>query len=133
LGKESGSLQKQVVLAAEPSLQPQWGMFFLFFFFLVFFWFGFRDRVSLCSPGYPGTHFVDQADLELRNLPASASQVLGLKACATTARPQCIILKLKNVANSSSHIGIKSAPVRQLSRQKAPATQTWNLILTTGH
>jgi hypothetical protein len=36
------------------------------------------------SPGCPGTHFVDQAGLELRNLPASASQVLGLKACATT-------------------------------------------------
>jgi hypothetical protein len=36
------------------------------------------------SPGCPGTHFVDQAGLELRNLPASASQVLGLKACTTT-------------------------------------------------
>ncbi|GAB1300036.1 DNA-dependent protein kinase catalytic subunit [Apodemus speciosus] len=35
--------------------------------------------VSLCSSGYPGTHFVDQAGLELRNLPASASQVLGLQ------------------------------------------------------
>ena len=45
----------------------------------------FRDRVSLCNPGCPGTHFVDQAGLELRNSPASASQVLGLKACATTA------------------------------------------------
>ena len=44
----------------------------------------FGDRVSLYSPGCPGTHFVDQAGLELRNLPASASQVLGLKACATT-------------------------------------------------
>jgi hypothetical protein len=43
-----------------------------------------RDRVSLCSPGCPGTHFVDQAGLKLRNPPASASQVLGLKACATT-------------------------------------------------
>jgi hypothetical protein len=53
--------------------------FFFFFFFLVF-----RDRVSLYSPGCPGTHFVDQAGLELRNPPASASQVLGLKACATT-------------------------------------------------
>jgi hypothetical protein len=42
------------------------------------------DRVSLCSPGCPGTHFVDQAGLELRNPPASASQVLGLKACTTT-------------------------------------------------
>jgi hypothetical protein len=45
---------------------------------------GGRDRVSLCSPGCPGTHFVDQAGLELRNPPASASRVLGLKACATT-------------------------------------------------
>jgi hypothetical protein len=48
-----------------------------------FLFFVFRDRVSLCSPGCPGTHFVDQAGLELRNPPASAS-VLGLKACATT-------------------------------------------------
>ncbi|GAB1300048.1 Mitogen-activated protein kinase 1 [Apodemus speciosus] len=36
--------------------------------------------VSLCSPGCPGTHFVDQAGLELRNPPSSASQMLGLKA-----------------------------------------------------
>jgi hypothetical protein len=37
-------------------------------------WFGlvYRDRVSLCSPGCPGTHSVDQAGLELRNPPASA-------------------------------------------------------------
>jgi hypothetical protein len=46
----------------------------------------FGDRVSLCSPGCPGTHSVDQAGLELRNLPASASQVLELKACATTTQ-----------------------------------------------
>jgi hypothetical protein len=51
---------------------------------LFFFFFFFRDRVSLCIPGCPGTHFVDQAGLELRNLPAPASRVLGLKACATT-------------------------------------------------
>jgi hypothetical protein len=44
----------------------------------------FRDRVSLYSSDCPGTHFVDQAGLELRNPPASASQVLGLKVCATT-------------------------------------------------
>jgi hypothetical protein len=48
--------------------------------------FVFRDRVSLCSPGCPGTHSVDQAGLELRDPPASASQVLGLKVCATTAQ-----------------------------------------------
>jgi hypothetical protein len=54
---------------------------FFFFFFLAF-----PDRVSLCRPGCPRTHFVDQAGLELRNLPASASRVLGLKVCSTTAQ-----------------------------------------------
>jgi hypothetical protein len=57
--------------------------FFFFFVCLFVLFLFFRDRVSLCSPGCPGTHSVDQAGLELRNLPASASQVLGLKACAT--------------------------------------------------
>jgi hypothetical protein len=61
--------------------------FFIFFIFLVF-----RDRVSLYSPGCPGPHFVDQAGLELRNSPASASWVLGLKACATTPGPWPCIL-----------------------------------------
>jgi hypothetical protein len=54
----------------------------------------FRDRVSLCSPGCPGTHFVDQAALELRNPPASASRVLGLKACATTPGSLSLFLSL---------------------------------------
>jgi hypothetical protein len=48
--------------------------------------FVFGDGVSLCSPGYTGIHSVNQAGLELRNPPASASQVLGLKACATIAQ-----------------------------------------------
>ena len=56
--------------------------FFSFFFVCLFF----RDRVSLYSHGCPGTHFVDQAGLELRNPPAYASRVLGLKVCATTGR-----------------------------------------------
>jgi hypothetical protein len=54
-------------------------------FLFVCLFFVFQDRVSLCSPGCPGTHSVDQAGLELRNPPASASQVLGLKVWATTA------------------------------------------------
>ena len=45
----------------------------LVFFFFFFFFFVFRDRVSLYSSGCPGAHFVDQAGLELRNPPASAS------------------------------------------------------------
>jgi hypothetical protein len=43
--------------------------------------------------GSPGTHSVDQAGLELRNPPASASQVLGLKACPTAARLVCILYR----------------------------------------
>jgi hypothetical protein len=54
--------------------------------FNLFFFFFSRDRVSLCSAGCPGTHSVDQASLELRNPPASASRVLGLKASATIAK-----------------------------------------------
>ena len=34
----------------------------------------FGDRFSLYSLDCPGTHSLDQAGLELRNLPASASQ-----------------------------------------------------------
>ena len=48
--------------------------------------FFFQDRVSLCSSGCPGTHSVGQAGIELQNPPASASQVVGLKASATTAQ-----------------------------------------------
>ena len=61
--------------------------FFLFVCFVLF-CFVFWDRVSLCSSCCPGTHFVDQAGLELRNLPASASWVLWLKVCATTPSPK---------------------------------------------
>jgi hypothetical protein len=58
--------------------------FFVFVFLFLFLLLFFQDRVSLYSPGCPGTHFVDQAGLELRNPPAFASPVLGLKVCATT-------------------------------------------------
>jgi hypothetical protein len=66
-----------------------WIVFLVYIFVVVvvvvfcLFVFVFQDRVSLCSLG---THFVDQAGLKLRNPPASASQVLGLKACATMSR-----------------------------------------------
>ncbi|EDL00549.1 mCG1042648, partial [Mus musculus] len=81
----------------------QWCLIFfvsLHFCFVLFglVWFGLvsQDRVSLCSPGCPGTHLVDQAVLNLRNLPASASRVLGLKACATNAQLFPYIFKVTN-------------------------------------
>ena len=54
--------------------------------------FFFFETGFLCSPGCPGTHSIDQAGLELRNLPVSASQVLGLKACTTTPIMFCLEL-----------------------------------------
>jgi len=72
------------------------------FCFLVF-----QDRVSLCSPGCPGTHSVDQAGLELRNPPASACRVLGLKACATTPGLICFIISQYHP--HIQHVLVKSA------------------------
>ena len=70
LGEEEDKLALCVCVLC--TLKPR-GEFFFFF------------KISfLCSPCYPGTHSVDQAGLELRGPPASASQVLGLKLCATT-------------------------------------------------
>jgi hypothetical protein len=58
---------------------------FFFFFFLVCFLFWFFETGFLCiALAVLELNSVDQAGLELRN--SSASQVLGLKACATTAR-----------------------------------------------
>jgi hypothetical protein len=70
-----------LLIKNEKWMSYMWHFCFVLFCCFVLF---FPDRVSLYSPGYPGTHFVDQAGLELRNLLASASRELGLKACATT-------------------------------------------------
>jgi hypothetical protein len=44
----------------------------------------FRDKVSLCSPGSPGTCSVDHlAGFELRDQAVFVSGVQGLKECAT--------------------------------------------------
>jgi hypothetical protein len=58
---------------------------FLLFIYLLIHLFvcSFWDRVSLCSFGWTWTCFVDQAGLELRDPPVSASRVLGLKTWTT--------------------------------------------------
>ena len=56
-------------------------------------------------PGCPGTHSVDQVGLELRHPPASASQVLGLKVCATTAMLALAILDCVLIL-ASRHLGL---------------------------
>ena len=40
-------------------------------FFCLIFLFFFQDRVFLCSPGYPDTHFVVLVGLKLRDVPAT--------------------------------------------------------------
>jgi hypothetical protein len=89
------SLQSTISIAARVNF---------FFFFLVF-----RDRVSLYSSGCPGTHFVNQAGLELRNLPASASGVLGLKACATTPG-QSELLQINPTGNATPLTSLTPVP-----------------------
>jgi hypothetical protein len=70
-----------------PSYYLIFNLLHLFIYLFIF-----QDRVSLYSPGCTGTHPVDQAVLELRNLPASASQVLGLKACTTITQLNLLLL-----------------------------------------
>ena len=57
----------------------------MFIFLLLFgFGFGFLRQGFSVQPWLSWSSLEDQAGLELRNSPAFASQVLGLKACATT-------------------------------------------------
>jgi hypothetical protein len=70
---------------------------------VVVFVFVFQDRVSLCSPGYPGTHSVDQAGLKINRLrrKTTPSQKKKKKAkglfqrCGTTIRKQAAALGLQ--------------------------------------
>jgi hypothetical protein len=66
------------------------GLVWFWFWFFWVFWF-FKNRAG-CSPDCPGSCAVDQAGLELRDLPASASQVLGLKVYAATTWPTSYFL-----------------------------------------
>ncbi|GAB1288627.1 Zinc transporter 6 [Apodemus speciosus] len=60
-----------------------------------------NEKVTLCSPGCPGTHSVDHAGLELRNLPVSASQVLELKNAAAPSpveeKPSVSVTKVEPI------------------------------------
>jgi hypothetical protein len=96
---------------------------------------GFQDRVSLCSPGCPGTPSVDQAGLELRNSSAFASQALGLKVCTTTLDQKkkkkfiyvylarmfiCVSCMLHSTLRSAKDIGPPGAWV--IDRYKLPCS-----------
>ena len=93
-------------------------------FFCLFVCLFFRDRVSLYSPGCPGTHFVDQADLELRNPPASASWVLGLKACATTAQLCSTLLVIREM-QIKTILKFYLTPVRMAKIKNSSDSRCW--------
>ena len=62
-------------------------LYYYYYYYYYYYWFfktGFLC-VTLAALEF-SPHSIDQAGLELRNLPAFASHVLGLKACATTAQ-----------------------------------------------
>jgi hypothetical protein len=61
-------------------------------FHFISFWF-FETGFLCVALAVLETHCVDQTGLGLRNPPASASQVLGLKACTTTARQSGSLMK----------------------------------------
>jgi hypothetical protein len=83
-GSKAGKRVEKVGREKNPQNRKRLATEKLILFVCLFVCLFFRDRVSLCSSACPGTHSVDQAGLELRNMPASASQVLELKVCTTT-------------------------------------------------
>jgi hypothetical protein len=99
---------------------------FVLFCFVLFF----PDRVSLYSLGCPGTHSVDQAGLKLRNSPASASQVLGLKACTTTPgwKEPFMTLRVSYLRNSSPAAPMNHHNATQLSWCQLLAVEMGKLI-----
>jgi hypothetical protein len=62
-------------------LKKQFTVYYYYHYYLRGHW----DRVSLYSPGFPGTHSVDQAGLKLKHPLNSVSRVLGLKVCITSS------------------------------------------------
>ena len=108
---------------------------FVCFLFFVLFWFGFWDRVSLYSSGCPRTHFVDQAGLELRNPPASASLVLGLKVCSTMP---CLLelLSLRlHLCSAEVHAAMlgPNLPSSKLTSLNVFITEIWDIDSVVPH
>ena len=83
------------LLARGPAPRPLSLFFFCFFI---------RDRVSPCNHSYPGTHSVRPGWPRTHRSACSASQVLGLKACATTARQ---LLSLSVTSLFAIHVKIR--------------------------
>jgi hypothetical protein len=86
-----------VLLPTESSHQPE-SLFSVFVFFVFFF----RDRISLCSPGCPGTHFVDLASNSEIRLPMPLKCWNQRHVPPLPSQPESLIFKY---ALSSSLVG----------------------------
>ncbi|GAB1299920.1 Poly(rC)-binding protein 2 [Apodemus speciosus] len=87
-------------------------------------------RVSLCGPGCPVTHSVDQAGLELRNLPASASQVLGIKDISSSmtnstaaSRPPVTLRLVVPASQCGSLIGKGGCKIKEIRESTGAQVQ----------
>ena len=71
LSKSEKLLKTKAPRHRQPLFAASFFLFFVCLFvclFLFCFCFVFQDRVSLCNPDCPGTHFVDQAGFELTEI-----------------------------------------------------------------
>jgi hypothetical protein len=68
------------------------------------------------------TNSVDQAGLELRNSPASASQVLGLKTCTTT--PGLVLFLEAGVHKAHAGLELALHKMMTLNSLKLPASSS---------
>ena len=78
----------------------------------------FKDRVSLSSPGWPGTH---------RNLPASAFRVTRFKVCARHTGSRF----LSALDFGGSHLGIQSKDTSWFHRDTFSTILNVSLFITT--
>ena len=69
----------------------------------------FQGRVFIGGPSFPGTHSIEQGGFKLRDLSASASQVLRIKVGATTTCLFLCILYHYSYVQHTRHQDIQSS------------------------
>ena len=110
-------LQSLHVIHKKPQREPCCSFFF-FFPLVLCIWFS-QDRVSLYSPGCPGTRSIDQAGLNFRNPPASASQSAGIRG----VYHHCLAALL-HLGRELKHELDHPPPPSRSQQDPAPSSQT---------
>lgn len=76
--------------------------------------FVFWDRASLCSPGCPGTHCVNQAGLELPEIHCLCPPGLGLLVCTTTLSRDTFLFSNSVLTVSWFLFGLLQSPWKEI-------------------